>query len=505
MTEPLQNPERGRVAAIVGRPNVGKSAMFNRLVRSRVAIVHAQSGVTRDRLIREVDWQGHRFDLVDTGGIVRIDHATDHDVITAGIHTQVEAALLDAAVAILVVDGRAGLLPLDEEVARLLRQSGQTTIVAVNKCDDPALDKCADEFARLGYPVYPVSAVQNRGFTPLMAHTLEALPESNAEPAKDPLRVAIIGRPNVGKSSYVNRLLRHDRVIVSDVPGTTRDTIDIPFVVGNGEDARHYLLIDTPGMRRAGKIDSTVEHFSRSRAQQSIERSDISILVLDAAAGPTTQDKKIAAAVRQAAKGCVVLVNKWDLQPATQRQYGPELMRVMPFLGHCPLVFLSAKTGYNIRHSVEAIDLVAAQVRAVIPTGILNRAILDAQERVHAPSVKGKALKLFYATQVGQAPIRIRLFCNDPARLRPAYRDYLVRSLRERFGLEGAPILLQFSRRSPPRGSSAPGARTHEPRAPKAKPRKDTTARAKPRKDTAARTRAPKRRRQGGGPKGRRS
>ena len=440
----MQDSPQQRVVAIVGRPNVGKSAIFNRLVGRRVAIVHAQSGVTRDRLMHDADWGGQRFDLVDTGGVCNVDGAVSPDVIERGVRSQVDVALQDACMAILTVDVQAGMHPLDREVAGILRSRGCLALVAANKADNEAADADAVDFGRLGLPVFPVSALHNRGFDALMDEVCRHLPPAPPETSRTALKVAVVGRPNVGKSSYVNRLLRSDRVIVSEVPGTTRDRVDVPFTVGGGPGARHYVLIDTAGMRRVGKIDSSVERFGRFRAEASIRDASVVVLLLDATQGPSAQDKKIAQVIIEEDRACVVAVNKWDLATVTQRQFGPEIRRIMPFLGHCPLVFLSARTGLNVRRSVEAIDHVAAQFRAALPTGLLNRCILEAYERVKPPSVKGRPLKIFYSTQTGAAPIRIRVFVNNPSFVKPAYRSYLVRLIRERFGLEGAPVRLRF-------------------------------------------------------------
>ncbi len=440
---------RQRVIAIVGRPNVGKSAIFNRLAGRRIAIVHAQSGVTRDRLMHEVIWGDEHFELIDTGGIGTIESAAPNSI-DGGIRLQVDAALEDAAVAMQVVDLETGVVPLDEEVATILRKSGCPSFIAANKADNPKRDADATEFERLGLPVFPVSALHDRGFGELMEAMIPELPPPVAQEEKDALRVAVVGRPNVGKSSYINRLLRSDRVIVSDVPGTTRDSIDVPFTVGSGPQARHYVLVDTAGMRRVGKIDNSVERFSRFRAEKSIKEADVVVVLTDASTDPTAMDKKIAAAVIREGKGCVVIVNKWDLATITQRQFAPEVKRIMPFMGHCPLVFASAKTGYNIRHTVEAIDHVAAQISTTLPTGVLNRVLEASYAKVSPPSVKGKRLKLYYATQVSHSPIIIRIFCNDPRRIVPAYRAYLIRTLRSHFGLEGAPIMLQFRGRQRP-------------------------------------------------------
>lgn len=455
-----------RVVAIVGRPNVGKSAFFNRLAGRRVAIVHAESGVTRDRLIHEVEWEGQRFELVDTGGICNLDRAVDHDVILAGTRRQVDAALADAGVVVFVVDIAAGLVPMDLEVARLLRHQGRAVFVAANKADSPDHDDDAAEFDRLGFPVFAVSALHNRGFDELMSAVLPALPPAGENPTiAHPIRVAIVGRPNVGKSSYVNRLLRSERVIVSDVPGTTRDSIDIPFAIGRGEQARHYVLVDTAGMRAVGKIDSAVERFSLFRTEHSIRTADVVVLMLDAEHGPTLQDKKIAALINEHARGCVMLMNKWDRQLATQKKCTEDLGRLVPFMGHCPLVFASALTGYNIRKSVEAIDTVAAQVKARLPTGVLNRALLDAWERSQPQPMGGRRMKLFYSTQVGDNPVRIRSFVNNPDLIRPSYRQYLVRSLREKFGLDGAPVLIELVKRGHPKAGRDRNGKTEDGKA----------------------------------------
>ncbi len=443
---PDEIPAR-RIAAIVGRPNVGKSALFNRLVGRRLAIVHEESGVTRDRLAAEAHWQNERFEVIDTGGVSLMDHAAPTDAITAGISRQVEVALADAPVAVLTLDITAGLHPMDLEVARLLRRSQRTVLVAANKADSADMDHETSEFARLGFPVFPVSALHNRGIDPLMRALVAALPDADPAAQEPPLRVAIVGRPNVGKSSYINRLLRSDRVIVSDMPGTTRDSIEIPFTVGKGAQARHYLLIDTAGMRRKGKIKDTVERFSLMRAEKSIERADVTVLMLDAAQGPTAMDKSIAARIIEKRKGIVLAINKWDLNrdtDVTQRKYTKALSRAVPFLGFAPLVYVSAQDGLNIRKSVEVIDHVAAQVDFQMGTGLLNRILRDAFERVQPAIQGGRRLKLYYATQVGTRPLRVRLFVNDPGLLNNTYRSYLTRVLRETFGLEGAPVVLQF-------------------------------------------------------------
>ncbi len=451
-----------RVVAIVGRPNVGKSAVFNRIAGKRIAIVHDEAGVTRDRLMAEVMWDGARFELVDTGGVSLLDGDHARDAITAGIRTQVEAALADAAMVILVVDVIAGRTPVDEAVATMVRRSGVPCVVAVNKCDEPCHEEGLHDFAPLNLPLFPVAALHNRGFGDLMDEVMPRLPAVINETEARPLKVAVVGRPNAGKSSYINRLLKSERVIVSDVPGTTRDSISVPFCIGSGDQARHYELIDTAGMRHVHKIDNAVERFSLFRAEHSVEEADVVVLVMDSEIGPTVQDKHIAALIQEHAKGCVLVVNKWDLQQEqgiTQTKAELALRTMLPFLAHCPVVFLSAKTGYNVRKSVEVIDHVAAQTRARLPTGLLNRAIEEAVDRVAAPMIGGKRFKIYYGTQVGVAPVTIRIFVNDPLRLTKAYGAFLERILRARFGLEGAPLRLKFQERIRPElpGVSEPG------------------------------------------------
>lgn len=449
-----QSNTRRRVIAIVGRPNVGKSAIFNRIAGKRVAIVHDQSGVTRDRLVRTVEWDGQTFDLVDTGGI-NLAGADSRDAIQQGTIDQAKAALEDAAAAILAVDVQSGLTPVDEEVARLVRKAGVPCAVAVNKCDLPKHEAHAPDFAPLAFPAFPVSAQHDRGFDALMAAVLPHLPPAMPEPSHaKPLKVAIVGRPNAGKSSIINRILRQVRLIVSDVAGTTRDSIEVPFSIGDGASARHYRLIDTAGMRSVHKIDNAVERFSRFRAEASVKEADVAVLVIDATAGPLVQDKRIAALIDKESKGCVVVVNKWDIAhdnpetEVTETKYEPELRRAMPFLNHCPVVFVSAKSGYNIRRVLETIDEVAAGTRAKLPTGLLNRVIGDAYAAVKPPSSGRKHFKIFYAAQTGNEPLRVRLFVNDAKIPGPNYTAYLTKALRAAFGLEGVPVLIDYRNRT---------------------------------------------------------
>jgi len=451
----METTKSKRIVAIVGRPNVGKSALFNRLVGRRVSIVHEEEGVTRDRVACEANWEGERFELIDTGGLGHFDKQVSDDTIVAGTEAQAEIAIADASFIILVVDITAGLAPLDEEVARILHESGRTVILAANKSDNPQREEGAYDFDQLGFPVIPVSAVHNRGISTLMEELVPLLPKEENPTEKDPLRVAVVGRPNAGKSSYINRLLRDERVIVSDVAGTTRDSIEIPFTIGKGETARHYQLIDTAGVQKDTRGKSAVEWFSNLRTDKAIERADVVIMVLDAETGPTTRDKKVAAKIIDAQKGCILLLNKWDLakeadEEITQTQYLPALREALPFMGFAPVLFVSAKDGYNIKRSVEAIDYVAAQTRTEITTGVLNRVIQKAVEKYPPPIAKGKRLKVFYATQSGTNPIYFKIFVNNPDHARSNWLKYLQNQFREAFGLEGAPIYIKLVARSRP-------------------------------------------------------
>lgn len=437
-----------RIVAIVGRPNVGKSAVFNRITRRRIAIVHDQPGVTRDRLSAEARWRDERFELIDTGGLGFLDNKTAQDVFSAGTRAQAEVAIADASVIIFVTDITAGITPLDQEVAGMLRQSGRAVVIAANKADNEGLDAQAAEFQKFGYPVFPVAALHNRGFDALLEAVVKQLPPYESDTEQNPLRVAIVGKPNAGKSSFVNRVLKNDRVIVSDIPGTTRDSIEVPFTIGSGSQARHYRLIDTAGLRKLRRAEEAVERWSVMRAQKSIEDADVVVMMIDAEQGPTEQDKKIAGLVLEARKGCVVLINKWDLaegeEKVTQKEYEKAFRREMYFLSYVPIVFVSAREGTNIRKAIESIDYVAAQISTTIPTSTLNRILHDAVKRVAPPRVTGKKLKFYYATQIGERPLRFRFFVNQPRLCTPSYQTYLINTLRSAAGLEGAPIVVEY-------------------------------------------------------------
>lgn len=443
----------GRVVAIVGRPNVGKSALFNRIARQRIAIVFDQPGVTRDRVAREVEANGQRFMLVDTGGLAFDRTPGSDDPLAAETRQQAALAVTDAAVCLVVVDARAGVTPLDEEVLKRVRESGVPCAIVANKCDAETDDARADEFVRFGMPVLPCSAEHGRGIAEIVAFATAKLPPPDADAAAArPLRVAVVGRPNAGKSSYINRLLNAERVIVSDIPGTTRDCVDVPFTIGSGPTARRYVLVDTAGMKKHTQMSKTsVDNFSLFRSEKAIEEADVVLLVMESELGPTKQDMRIAGKILDAHRACVILMNKWDLaheKDMKEAEATKILRHMMPFLSFAPVVFCSAKSGYNVRRTVDAIDAVASSVQARLPTGVLNRTIETATKKTLAPMVRGKRLKVYYGLQVGNDPLTIRLFVNDPKLVTDAYRSYMEKAIRARFGLEGAPIRMFLKARS---------------------------------------------------------
>jgi GTP-binding protein len=471
--------------AIVGRPNVGKSALFNRIVGRRIAIVHDQPGVTRDRVSAEAEWLGRPFTLVDTGGIGLLRRENADDVIARAAMDQVELAIEAAHVIILVVNVQEGIVALDREAAARLRHSGKPVLVAVNKVDTSRAETSALEFSELGFEkLFPVSAIHGEGIGPLVDAALALLPQEtpgtpmvSAEEAKldiptprqpSALKLAIVGRPNVGKSSIVNALTRSERVVVSPIPGTTRDSVDVPFEVETDGVRQSYLLIDTAGMRKTRRVDDSIEFFSVKRAEESISRCDIVVLVLDAESGITEQDKKVADKIVSERKACIVVVNKWDLMEQAVRtareeeiqrrnrkenpnspkrmttlsEFGGWVQEHLFFLDYAPVIFTSAISGFNLERLLEAVRYVTAQLRQKIPTALLNRTLQDAVERRQPVSSHGHRLKFFYATQVREAPPTFLLFVNRADLFSDAYNKYLAGQMRRAFGFEGCPVIL---------------------------------------------------------------
>jgi GTP-binding protein len=436
------------VVAIVGRPNVGKSTLFNRLTGTRKAIVRDTPGVTRDRLHGTCEFGGWRATVIDTGGL----DPSAAEPLTAQVRKQVLAAIAEADALVFVVDGRDGLTPVDEEVASLLRRVAKPVVVAVNKIDAKAREAAAADVYRLGMdPVLLVSAEHGRGVAELIEALAARLPTTPGAPDEEsgPLRIAVVGRPNVGKSSLVNAISGQERVVVHAEPGTTRDAVDTLVTV----EGRPYVLVDTAGLRRKGRTEGALDKLAAVMARRSLERADLALVVLDAAEGVTTQDARIAGYAEAAGRAVVLVVNKWDLIGAADR--APELVRSLrerlPFLAHAPVVFTSARAGSGLRQLFETIDRVAVDYAKEIPTGELNRALIAAVERRPPQGVHGKTLKIYYATQTATRPPTFLLFVNDPAALHFSYERYLVSALRERFGLAGCPVRLRLRRRRPTR------------------------------------------------------
>ncbi len=426
------------LVAIVGRPNVGKSMLFNKLTGKRLSIVEDTPGVTRDRLYAQAEWRGRTFDLVDTGGI---EPGTD-DQILSFMREQAEIAIASATVIVFVCDIRTGMTAADQEVAGMLQRSQKPVVLAVNKMDSTGhTDPDIYEFYNLGLgDPYPVSAVHGHGTGDLLDACFQFFPpQDEGEEEDDVVKVAIIGKPNVGKSSLVNRILGQERVIVSDVAGTTRDAVD-SYLEKNGQ---KYLIIDTAGMRKKSKVDDRVEKFSVLRATMAIERSDVCLIMIDAQEGVTEQDTKVAGLAHEAGKACVIVVNKWDAiekDGKTMQRMEEDVRRDLSYMTYAPVLFLSALTGQRVDKLFGLIDNVVNQAAMRIPTGVLNQVLNDAQARVQPPTDKGKRLKIYYMTQIGVKPPHFVIFCNDAKLFHFSYQRYLENQIRAVFGLTGTPV-----------------------------------------------------------------
>ena len=426
------------LVAIVGRPNVGKSMLFNKLTGKRLSIVEDTPGVTRDRLYAQAEWRGRTFDLVDTGGI----EPGPDDQILSFMREQAEIAIASATVIIFVCDIRTGMTAADQEVAGMLQRARKPVVLAVNKMDSTGhTDPDMYEFYNLGLgDPYSVSAVHGHGTGDLLDACFEFFPsEEQEEEGDDVVKVAIIGKPNVGKSSLVNRILGQERVIVSDVAGTTRDAVDSYLK----KDGQTYLIIDTAGMRKKSKVDDRVEKFSVLRAIMAIERSDVCIIMIDAQEGVTEQDTKVAGLAHEAGKACIIVVNKWDTiekDGKTMQRREEDIRRDLSYMPYAPVVFISALTGQRVNRLFSLIDNVVNQAAMRIPTGVLNQVLGDAQARVQPPTDKGKRLKIYYMTQIGVKPPHFVIFCNDAKLFHFSYQRYLENQIRATFGLTGTPV-----------------------------------------------------------------
>ena len=427
------------IVAIVGRPNVGKSTLFNIFANSRISIVEDTPGVTRDRLYADTEWLDNEFMMVDTGGI----EIMNTDKIAVSIRQQAQIAIAEADVILFVCDARAGITHEDAEVAKMLRQSKKPIVLAINKADSPKQEMEIFEFYNLGIgePI-PVSAANHLGLGDLLDAVVEKFPETSAygeDGNEDEIKVALIGRPNVGKSSIFNTLVGEERSIVSDVAGTTRDAIDTPVI----REGQKFLFIDTAGMRRKARIDEPIEKYSIIRSLRAVDRSDVVLMVIDAIDGITEQDKKIAGYAHEAGKGIVLVVNKWDLYDkdnTSTLRYTENLRRELVFMQYAPVVFVSAMTKQRIHRLPEVIHYVAEQNAMRISTSVLNQVVEDAIAINPPPTETGQRLKILYATQVKIKPPTFVIFVNEPEIMHFSYQRYLENKLREAFGFEGTPL-----------------------------------------------------------------
>ena len=428
------------LVAVVGRPNVGKSTFFNKVVGKRVSIVEDTPGVTRDRIYAEAEWSGVHFALIDTGGI----EPDSKDIILSQMREQAEVAMDTSDVILFMTDGKDGVTASDREVASMLMRTGKQVVLAVNKVDTAKLPEDFYDFYELGLgePI-PISAANMLNLGDLLDRIVESFPEGAGTEEEDSIKLAMIGKPNVGKSSLINKLLGENRVIVSPIAGTTRDSIDTPFE----KDGEKYLLIDTAGIRRKSKVNENIEKFSVIRAVAAIERCDVCLLMIDAQEGITEQDKKIAGIAHEAGKGIVVVVNKWDLiekETNTMNEFRKHISRELTFMSYAPVVFISVLTGQRVNNVIKMAKYVAENRAMRVPTGRLNNLISDAIMMKQPPSDKGRRLKIYYVTQVGVKPPLFSFKVNSRPLMHFSYARYMENKIREAFGFEGTSIKFVF-------------------------------------------------------------
>ncbi|HMM31447.1 MAG TPA: ribosome biogenesis GTPase Der [Clostridia bacterium] len=425
------------IVAVVGRPNVGKSTFFNKIVGRRIAIVEDTPGVTRDRIYGDAQWLTHEFTLIDTGGIEPLKD----DIISAQMRRQAELAIETADVILFLVDGREGITAADEDVAELLRRSKKPVILVVNKVDSTKFEDSVYDFYSLGIgETFTISAEQGLGLGDLLDEVVKHFDQTAGDEQEDATKIAVVGRPNVGKSSLVNALLGQERTIVSDIPGTTRDAIDSPFTF-NGE---NYILIDTAGIRRKRAIeDESIERYSVIRSLAAVRRADVVLIVVDAAEGMSEQDVRIAGYVHEEGKASVLIVNKWDKiekDTHTMHEFEKKLASDLAFMDYVPMLFISAKTGQRVHKVLETAKLAYAQNCTRVKTGTLNDVVAEAVSANEPPSDKGRRLKIYYATQADIKPPTFVLFVNDPEIMHFSYKRYLENFFRKSFGLTATPL-----------------------------------------------------------------
>lgn len=425
------------VVAIVGRPNVGKSTLFNRLAGERISIVEDKPGITRDRIYSSAEWLNHKFRMIDTGGI----EVGDEDEILFRIREQAELAMNEADVIIFLVDGQAGVTPADQEVAQLLYRTRKPIVLAVNKLDNPKMMQTVYDFYELGFgEPYGISSVHGTGLGDMLDEVAKHFPEEYEDNyAEDVIKVSIIGRPNVGKSSLVNALLGEERVMVSNIAGTTRDAVDTEFTV----DGQDFVLIDTAGMRKRGKVYESTERFSVMRAMSAIERSDVCVLVINAEEGIIEQDKRIVGYALEAGRAIIIVVNKWDVlekDDKTAINFEKAIRKEFPFMPWSPVLFVSAKTKQRVNKILDMVKTCAENHAMRISTSTVNSIIEDAVTMVPPPTDKGRRLRVYYTTQVAVRPPSFAVFVNDKELMHFSYERYLENKLRDAFGFEGTPI-----------------------------------------------------------------
>ncbi len=439
------------IIAIVGRPNVGKSTLFNKLIGERRAIVEDTPGVTRDRIYGEVEWSGRRFILIDTGGI----EPKSDDIILRQMRMQAQIAIDTADVIVFLCDVRTGMVADDREIAVMLKKSGKPVIPAVNKCDSVGQPPYEFyEFFELGFACDPIalSSVHGSGTGDLLDAVMDAIPEGAwDEEEDDSIKVAVIGKPNAGKSSIVNKMVGEERVIVSDIAGTTRDAIDTKVTNQYGE----FTFIDTAGIRRSSKVKDVIEKYSVLRARAAVERADVCLIMIDATEGITEQDSKIAGIAHESGKASIIVVNKWDLiekDNNTVKEFNKKIEIELAFMPYAPIIYVSAKTGQRLTNIFERIVYVNGQSKMRVSTGMLNDVLAEATMRVQPPSDKGKRLKIYYMTQASVAPPTFVVFCNNAELFHFSYQRYLENCLRTTFGFSGTPVKLIIRQRGDDNG-----------------------------------------------------